>query len=235
MEAVDGLPRRRRETKVQPRVLVRRHRAPRQADPERDRLAPVPVRVGALAEAGIAERRQGRVPAVIYGGGADAVSIALDSNEMRQLIFAGHFLTTIFELDVAGERTRVIPRDYQLDPVKDFPLHVDFMRLAAGQTLTVEVPVHFVGQENCQGLKRGGTLNVVRHTVELIVPSDQIPDAIEASLAGLDINDSLHISAVTLPAGARPVIDRDFTLATIAVPAGFKDEAPASEETPAAS
>ena len=182
-----------------------------------------------------AERRLGRVPAVIYGGGADAVSIALDANEMRQIIFAGHFLTTIFELDVAGSRTRVIPRDYQLDPVKDFPLHVDFMRLAEGQTITVEVPVHFVDQDNCQGLKRGGTLNVVRHTVELIVPSDQIPDAIDASLAGLDINDSLHISAVKLPAGARPVIDRDFTLATIAVPAGFKDDTVAAEEAPAAS
>jgi large subunit ribosomal protein L25 len=172
-----------------------------------------------------AERREGRVPAVIYGGGADAVSIALDANEMRQIIFAGHFLTTIFELDVAGNRTRVIPRDYQLDPVKDFPLHVDFMRLAEGQTITVEVPVHFVGQETCQGLKRGGTLNVVRHTVELIVPSDQIPDAIEASLEGLDINDSLHISAVKLPAGARTVIDRDFTLATIAVPAALGAQA----------
>ena len=181
------------------------------------------------------QRRQGRVPAVIYGGGADAVSIALDANEMRQIIFAGHFLTTIFELDVAGDRTRVIPRDYQLDPVKDFPLHVDFMRLAAGQTLTVEVPVHYIDQDKCPGLKRGGTLNVVRHTVELIVPSEQIPDAIEASLAGLDINTSLHISAVQLPAGARPVIDRDFTLATIAVPAGFKDDAPAAEEvSPAA-
>ncbi len=182
-----------------------------------------------------AERRLGRVPAVIYGGGADAVSSALDGNEMRQLIFAGHFLTTIFELDVAGDRTRVIPRDYQLDPVKDTPLHVDFMRLSAGQTITVEVPVHFVGQDDCQGLKRGGTLNVVRHTVELIVPSDNIPDAIEASLAGLDITDSLHISAVQLPAGARPVIDRDFTLATIAVPAGFKDDTAPAEEAPAAS
>lgn len=187
-----------------------------------------------------AERREGRVPAVIYGGGADAVSIALDANEMRQIIFAGHFLTTIFELDVAGNRTRVIPRDYQLDPVKDFPLHVDFMRLAEGQTITVEVPVHFVGQETCQGLKRGGTLNVVRHTVELIVPSDQIPDAIEASLEGLDINDSLHISAVKLPAGARPVIDRDFTLATIAVPAALgaqaeKEAAAATEASKAES
>lgn len=178
-----------------------------------------------------AVRREGRVPAVIYGAGADNVSIALDGNEMRQLIFGGHFLTTIFEVDVDGGRTRVIPRDYQLDPVKDFPLHIDFMRLAEGQTLTVEVPVHFIGHDNSPGLKRGGTLNVVRHTVELIVPSDAIPDALEADLSGLDITDSLHISAVTLPAGARSVIERDFTLATIAVPAGFKDTdaAPADE------
>ncbi len=181
-----------------------------------------------------AVRRLGRVPAVIYGGGADAVSIALDSNEMRQLIFAGRFLTTIFELDVGGERTRVIPKDYQLDPVKDFPLHLDFMRVEAGQTLTVEVPVHFVGQEESPGLKRGGALNVVRHTVELTVPSDQIPDSIEASIAGLDIGDSLHISAVTLPAGARSVIDRDFTLATIAVPVGAEEDTPAEGETAAA-
>ena len=181
-----------------------------------------------------AERRLGRVPAVIYGGGADAVSIALDQNEMRQLIFAGRFLTTIFEVDVAGQRTRVIPKDYQLDPVKDFPLHLDFMRVEAGQTLTVEVPVHFVGQEESPGLKRGGALNVVRHTVELTVPSDQIPDAIEASIAGLDIGDSLHISAVTLPAGARSVIDRDFTLATIAVPVGAEEDTPAEGEAAAA-
>ena len=182
-----------------------------------------------------AVRREGRVPAIIYGAGADNVSIALDGNEMRQLIFGGHFLTTIFEVDVDGGRTRVIPRDYQLDPVKDFPLHIDFMRLAEGQMLRVEVPVHFTGQDNSPGLKRGGTLNVVRHTVELLVPSDAIPDALEADLSGLDITDSLHISAVQLPGGARPVIDRDFTLATIAVPAGFKDaEAAPADEAPAA-
>lgn len=167
-----------------------------------------------------AVRREGRVPAIIYGSGGE-MPIALDGNEMRQLIFAGHFLTTVFEVDVAGDRTRVIPRDYQLDPVKDLPLHIDFMRLAEGQTLTVEVPVHFIGQEESPGLKRGGTLNVVRHTVELVVPSDAIPAAIEADLAGLNMGDSLHISAVKLPEGVRSLIDRDFTLATIAVPAAL--------------
>lgn len=168
-----------------------------------------------------AVRREGRVPGIIYGAGADGRPISLDANEMRHLIFAGHFLTTVFEVDVEGERSRVIPRDYQLDPVKDTPLHVDFLRLAEGQTLTVEVPVHFVGHDASPGLKRGGTLNVVRHAVELTVPSDAIPDALEADLTGLDIGDSLHISTVRMPDNVRPVIDRDFTLATIATPAAL--------------
>jgi large subunit ribosomal protein L25 len=168
-----------------------------------------------------AVRRTGRVPAVIYGGGAAPRAISLDANETRLTIFAGHFLTTVFEVDVDGERTRVIPRDYQLDPVKDTPLHVDFLRLTEGQTLTVEVPVHYVNQDASPGLKAGGTLNVVRHTVELIVPASAIPDAIDADLTGLGFGDSLHISAVKLPPNVRPVIDRDFTLATIAVPAAL--------------
>src|SRR3954449_11791790 len=182
-----------------------------------------------------AVRRQGRVPAVIYGAGAPPETIALDFNQAKQLIFAGHFLTTVFEIEVDGEKTRAIPRDYQLDPVKDLPVHVDFLRLAEGQKIRVEVPVRFINQEASPGLKRGGTLNVVRHTVELLVLADAIPDSLDADLAGLDINDSLHISAIKLPEGARPTItDRDFTVATVAVPAGFKDEAAAAAEAPAA-
>jgi large subunit ribosomal protein L25 len=172
-----------------------------------------------------AVRRQGHVPAVIYGAGEPAEPIALDFNQTRQLIFGGGFLTTVFDIDVGGRTVRAIPRDYQLDPVKDFPLHVDFLRLAEGQTVTVEVPVHFVNQEDSPGLKRGGTLNIVRHAVELTVPADAIPDALEADVGALDINDSLHISAITLPEGAQLTItDRDFTVATIAVPAGFNEE-----------
>lgn len=181
-------------------------------------------------------RRQGRVPAVIYGAGADNATISLDANQMRQLIFAGHFLTSVFEIDVDGSKTRVIPREYQLDPVKDLPLHVDFLRVAAGQTLNVEVPVHFVGHDEAPGLKRGGTLNIVRHSIELVVPTDAMPDAIEADISGLDIGDSLHISAVKLPDGVRSVIDRDFTIATVAVPAGFNeaDDTAAAVDVPAA-
>src|SRR3712207_4345498 len=134
-----------------------------------------------------AVRRQGQVPAVIYGAGQPAQPIALDFNQTKQLIFAGHFLTTVFEIDVDGKTTRAIPRDYQLDPVRDFPLHIDFLRLAAGQSVKVVVPVHVVGQDRSPGLKRGGALQIVEHSVELLVPSDAIPDAIEVSVANLDL------------------------------------------------
>jgi large subunit ribosomal protein L25 len=173
-------------------------------------------------------RREGRIPAVIYGGGDPAAPITVDYREINALIYAGHFLTTIFEIDVDGAKTRVIPRDYQLDPVKDQPLHVDFLRLKPGTTLRVNVPVHFINQDICPGLKKGGTLNIVRHVVEMRVPADAIPDAITADLTNFDIAESVHISAVPLPPGCKPTItDRDFTIATIVPPI-------AVAETPAA-
>lgn len=176
---------------------------------------------GAAREA----RRQGRVPAVIYGAGKPPRAIAVDFNEIKKLIYAGGFKTTPFDIQVDGETEHVIPREYQLEPVKDMPIHVDFFRVGKGQTIAVEVPVHFVNEEKAAGIKRGGTLNVVRHTIELNVPADKIPDAIEVDISKLDIGDSLHISAVTLPKGVTPVIqDRDFTIATIAVPAGVREQ-----------
>src|SRR3984885_15227325 len=128
-------------------------------------------------------RREGRIPAVIYGGGDPAEPIALDYREINKLIYAGHFLTTIFELDVKGAKHRVIPRDYQLDPVKDQPLHVDFLRLKPGTTLRVNVPVHFINQDISPGIKKGGSLNIVRHAVEMRVPAEAIPDGISADLS----------------------------------------------------
>ena len=164
-------------------------------------------------------RREGRVPAVIYGGGDPAEPITLDYRELNKLIYAGHFLTTIFEIDVDGAKQRVIPRDYQLDPVKDQPLHIDFLRLKVGTTLKVEVPVHFINQDICPGLKKGGTLNVVRHVIEMRVPAESIPEAITVDLSALDIAESLHISAVALPPGCKPTITgRDFTIATLVPP-----------------
>jgi len=175
-------------------------------------------------------RRQGMIPAVVYGTGQPPKAIAIQFKEAKKLIYDGGFMTTMFEIDIQGDKERVIPRDYQLDPVKDMPIHIDFFRVAKGQTVTVEVPVHFLNQETCVGIKRGGTLNVVRHTVELFVPADAIPDSIEVDIKELEMGDSLHISAVNLPKGCSPTIqDRDFTIATIATPAGFKEEAEEGE------
>lgn len=181
-----------------------------------------------------AVRRQGRVPAVIYGAGEPAQAISLDENRTRHLIFGGHFLTTVFDIDVGGTKVQAIPRDYQLDPVKDTPLHVDFLRVSAGQTIAVEVPVHFLNHSSAPGIKDGGTLNVVTHNIGLEVAPNAIPEAIEVDLTGLKIGDSIHISGVKLPAGAKvTVTDRDFTVATIAPPTVLRTEDEAAEAAPA--
>ncbi|MDB5643111.1 MAG: rplY [Hyphomicrobiales bacterium] len=185
------------------------------------------VRSGVGKGAARSERRDGRVPGVIYGGGESAEPISVDYREINKLIYAGHFLTTIFELDIEGRKERVIPRDYQLDVVKDTPLHVDFLRLRPGSFLKVSVPVHFTNQDTCPGIKKGGSLNVVLHAVEMKVPADAIPEGVTADLSELDINDSLHISAITLPKDCKPTQQGDFTIASISPPARV-------EETPAA-
>jgi large subunit ribosomal protein L25 len=169
-----------------------------------------------------AVRREGRVPAVIYGGGQDPVTISLDFKETNRLIYAGHFLTTVFNIDVEGETITAIPRDFQLDVVRDFPLHVDFLRLGAGAVIKVAVPVHVKGQEASPGLKAGGALNLVRHEVEFMVLATNIPDFIEIDVSKAKVGDSIHISSVVLPEGAKAVIDRDFTIATIAATAATK-------------
>ena len=176
-----------------------------------------------------AVRRQGQVPAVIYGGGEPATPIALDFNRTKQMIFSGRFLTTIFEIDVDGRKTRALPRDYQLDPVKDFPVHVDFLRLAEGQIIRVTVPVHVVGQEDSPGLKRGGTLQIVGHAVELLVPADAIPDAVKVSVAALDIGGTAHLSDIALPQGAKSVAQDDVTLVTVVAPSGLNEDTAAGD------
>ncbi|TLG77696.1 50S ribosomal protein L25/general stress protein Ctc [Methylocystis sp. B8] len=189
------------------------------------------VRSGTGKGAARSVRREGRIPAVLYGGGEAPQPLSLDKKSVTQLIFAGHFLTTIFELDVDGKKERAIPRDYQLDVVKDTPIHVDFLRLKPGSRLRVQVPVHFTNHEVAPGLKRGGALNIVYHTVEMWVPADNIPEAITADLTGMDFNDSLHISAIPLPEGCRPTNpDKNFTVASLSPPAGggAEEEAPAA-------
>jgi large subunit ribosomal protein L25 len=181
-----------------------------------------------------AVRRSGQVPAVIYGGKQAPVSISVNDREIYYKIHGGGFFTTVATLTVGSDKIRVLPRDYQLDPVSDRPVHVDFLRVSEGQRITVEVPVQFLNESTAPGIKRGGVLNVVRHRIEVTCPVDAIPEKIVADLAGLDINDSLHISHVPLPEGVKPTItDRDFTVATIAAPAGVKEEMRAAAEAAA--
>lgn len=170
-------------------------------------------------------RREKQIPAVIYGANKPPLSIALPLKETTLQLHAGGFLTHVAHIEVDGEKHQVIARDYQLDPVRDFLVHVDFLRISAKSRITVEVPVHFENEEDCPGLKRGGVLNIVRHAVEVEAPATNIPEAFTIDLKGLNLGDSIHISAVTLPDGVTPTItDRDFTIATIAAPAGLKEE-----------
>jgi large subunit ribosomal protein L25 len=178
-----------------------------------------------------AVRRQGRVPAVIYGGGQPPQAIALDFNSTRHLILAGGFRTTVFEIAVDGARAiRAIPREFQLDPVKDTPVHVDFLRIQAGQTLDVDVPVHFEHEDAAPGIKqRGGTLNIVLHTIPLTVAADAIPEAITVDLTGRNIGDSIHAGDLKLPAGAKYAGEAEATVATIVPPTVMGAEAEAEE------
>jgi large subunit ribosomal protein L25 len=181
---------------------------------------------GAAREA----RRQGLVPAVIYGDKKSPVTVSVAFKDALKAIYAGGFKSHVLDLDVDGTIHKVIPRDYQLDVVKDIPLHIDFLRVSGNATLHVDVHVNFINEENSPGLKRGGTLNVVRHTVELIAPATAIPEEVTVDLTGTEIGDSIHISAVSLPKGVKPAItDRDFTIATLVAPSGLKSEEAAGE------
>ncbi|MBF0677510.1 MAG: 50S ribosomal protein L25/general stress protein Ctc [Devosia sp.] len=182
---------------------------------------------GAAREA----RRQGLVPAVIYGDKKSPVAVSVAYKDAHKAIYAGGFKSHILDLDVDGTIHKVIPRDYQLDVVKGQPLHIDFLRVSGNAKITVEVHVEFTNEEASPGLKRGGTLNVVRHTVEVLAPANAIPEGITVDLTGTEIGDSIHISAVTLPKGVTPTItDRDFTIATIVAPSGLKSEEAAGGE-----
>lgn len=170
-------------------------------------------------------RREGKIPAVIYGGKKAPVGIALDSRELTLLLHAGGFKTTVFDIDTGAGKERAIPRDYQRDPVKDTLLHVDFFRVDSKSVVEVEVPVHFLNEDKAPGLVRGGVLNVVRHTVEVKAGIDNLPENIEVDLKGLEIGDIVHASAVTLPNGVEWAIDdRDFTIATVAAPTVVAEE-----------
>ena len=172
-----------------------------------------------------AERRAGRVPGVIYGDNKDPIAISVDHAELKQRIYAGHFLTTIYELELDGAKHRVIPRDFQLDPVKELPVHVDFLRLGAGAKIRVRIPVHVVNADQAPGVKRGGTVNIVTHAVEVLCAPEDIPESIDVDISGLEINYSKHLDEVTLPQNIRVVGQIDQTLVTIVPPSGYGEEA----------
>ncbi|MEO9340189.1 50S ribosomal protein L25/general stress protein Ctc [Mesorhizobium sp. SB112] len=170
-------------------------------------------------------RRNGKVPAVIYGDKQTPIAITLSYKDIYYKIHGGGFKTTIATIILDGKKIQVLPKDYQLDPIRDFPMHVDFLRVSKNSVVTVNVPVHFLNDELAPGIKRGGVLNIVRHDIEVSSPANAIPEAIEVDLTGLEIGDSVHISAITLPKGVTPTItDRDFTIATVAAPASLKSE-----------
>ena len=184
-----------------------------------------------------ATRRAGLVPAVIYGDNKDAVLISLTSKDMERMIRTPGFMAHLCDLKVGGETLRTLPRDVQLDPVTDRAIHVDFMRVGANTTITVDVPLAFINQEKSPGLKRGGLLNVVMHAVTVRCKADAIPDQLTLDLDGADVGTSLHMSQLTLPAGVKTLIDdENFTLATVVAPAAMVSEetgAPASGTTEA--
>ena len=184
-----------------------------------------------------AVRREGKVPAVIYGDNQGTLSISLDGSELNKLIKNPGFFTQIFAVDITGKKHEVLARDIQTDPVTDLPLHVDFMRFNQNTRIVIEVPVSFLNEEASPGLKRGGVLNIVRRELELRCSPTNIPQAIEIDLTGFDIGDSIHISALNLPDGVEPITDRDYTIATVAAPTvmaveeeGEEDEITEGEE-----
>jgi large subunit ribosomal protein L25 len=161
---------------------------------------------------------------VIYGDNQPPLPISVEDRELRQRILAGRFLTTIYDISLEGKKHRVIPRDFHLDPVRDFPIHVDFMRLGEGATIRVSVPLHVVKAESAPGVKRGGTVNIVTHTIDLECAVDNIPQYIEADVGALEISYSLHLSDIKLPQGVRALTREDQTLVTIVPPSGYAEE-----------
>lgn len=180
------------------------------------------------------ERRAGRVPGVIYGDSKPPITISVNYADIRQKIYAGHFLTTIYEVDLEGQKHRVIPRDFQVDPVRDNPIHVDFMRLGVGAMIRVGIPVHVVNAEGSPGIKRGGTINIVTHTIDVRVNPEQIPAFIEVDVSELDINHSKHLSDIKLPEGVKVIARTDLTLVTIVPPSGYAEEMRAAAEAASA-
>ncbi|MCX7676521.1 MAG: 50S ribosomal protein L25/general stress protein Ctc [Alteraurantiacibacter sp.] len=192
---------------------------------------PAELRERAGKGASRALRREGRVPAVIYGGNEDPVTIHVEERLLMKQLMTGHFMNSLIMIELDGKTIRTQAKDVALHPVTDRPQHVDFLRLGKDAKVDVLVPVVFINEDKSPGLKRGGVLNIVRHELELICDADLIPSEITIDVTGLDVGDSIHISHVTLPEGSSSAItDRDFTIATVVAPSGLKSADNASAE-----
>ncbi|MEY4160211.1 MAG: hypothetical protein RLZZ136_832 [Pseudomonadota bacterium] len=186
---------------------------------------PAETRERAGKGASRALRREGRVPAVVYGNNEEPLSIHVEAKELIRQLGTGHFFNSLVEIVVNGKTVRTLPKDVAFHPVNDRPLHADFLRISKDHKVHVNVPVHFANEAASPGLKRGGVLNIVRHELDLVCDPELIPDEISIDVTGLEIGASIHISHVTLPAGsASAITDRDFTIATIVAPSGLKSE-----------
>lgn len=189
------------------------------------------ARAGSGKGAARQTRREGKVPGIVYGDGKEPVSIAFDFNKLLTTLRAGRFMSTLWNLQVEGQDdVRVICRGVQRDVVKDLPIHIDFMRLRRTSKVNLFIPVEFINEDKCPGLKRGGTLVTVRPEVELVVTAGDIPDHLTVDLEGRQIGDTIHISDVKLPSGAKATIDRDFVIANLAAPSALRAEDDAAED-----
>ena len=194
-------------------------------------ILPAEARERAGKGASRALRREGRVPAVIYGGKEEPQTIHVEEKELVKQLMTGHFMNSIVKIEIGGETVRTLPKDVALHPVTDRPTHADFFRLARDAKVEVSVPVIFVGEDNSPGLTKGGVLNVVRHELDLVCEADKIPGEIEVSVEGKDVGESIHISEVNLPKGSESAItDRDYTIATLVAPSALKKSEDTSEE-----
>ena len=179
-------------------------------------------------------RRNGRVPAVVYGGKEEPLMIHVEEKLLMKQLMTGHFMNSVVMIDVGGKQIRTLPKDVAFHPVKDRPIHADFLRISKDAKVHVEVPVVFANADASPGLKRGGVLNIVRHELELVCAADKIPDEIAIDVTGFDVGDSIHISHVKLPEGvASAITDRDFTIATIVAPSGMRSEESDNSKTDA--
>ncbi|RCL02363.1 MAG: large subunit ribosomal protein L25 [Candidatus Tokpelaia sp. JSC189] len=177
-------------------------------------------------------RRNGQIPAVIYGEKQPPLPIALSYKDVYYRIHSGGFRTMVATIQLGSKKVQVLPKDYQLDPVCDTPVHVDFLRISSKSIVQISIPVHFLNEEECPGIQKNGVLNIIHHSIEAFAPATAIPESIEVDLTGYQIGEAIHLSSIKLPEDVEVIAhEGDFTIATIATPvAKEKSESAAADE-----